>query len=137
MPGRGRYTVQPVHVDDLARICVEAADGEDDGQVMDAAGPEIVRYRELVDMIRAAVRSRALVVPMPHVVVLAAARVLGLLLRDVVLTRDEIRELTSSLLTSREAPRGVIRISAWLHENADSLGRRWSSELGRNYRNIR
>jgi NADH dehydrogenase len=137
MPGLGRYTVQPIHVDDLARICHEAMDG-DAGQVIDAAGPETLAYRDLVDQIRTAVGSRSLVLPMPRFVVLAAARILGLLVRDVVLTRDEIRELTSSLLTSHEpAARGQIRISEWIRDNADTIGRRWSSELHRNYRNVR
>ena len=133
MPGLGRYTVQPVHVDDLARICVEAADGES-GRVLDAAGPEVLAYRDLVALARTAIQSRAVVLPMPHLVVFAAARVLGLLVRDIVLTRDEIRELTSSLLTSHEPARGEIRISEWVRANAGSLGRRWSSELARNYR---
>lgn len=53
------------------------------------------------------------------------------------LTRDEIRELTASLLTSNEQPRGVIRVSDWVCENAELLGRRWSGELARNYRDIR
>jgi uncharacterized protein YbjT (DUF2867 family) len=133
LPGRGRYTVQPVHVDDVARICAEGALGPS-GMTLDAAGPETMAYRELIDRVRAAVGSRALVVPMPGFVVLAAARLLGLLVRDVVLTRDEIRELTSSLLTSHEPPRGEIRLSEWLSANAAQLGRRWSSELARNYR---
>lgn len=136
MPGRGRYTVQPVHVDDLARICIEAAAGNS-GRTLDAAGPETLAYRDLVDLIRSAVDSRSFVVPMPAAAVVAAARVLGLVVRDVVLTRDEIRELTSSLLTSTEPPRGVIRISEWVRSNAASIGRRWASELARNYRDIR
>jgi NADH dehydrogenase len=133
LPGFGRYTVQPVHVDDVARICFEAAAGPS-GVTVDAAGPETMQYRELVDRVRAAIGSRSIVVPMPGLAVLAAARALGLIVRDVVLTRDEIRELTSSLLTSHEPPRGEIRISDWLPANAGGLGRRWSSELARNYR---
>ena len=135
MPGLGRYTVQPVHVDDVARICVEAADGPA-GLTLDAAGPETFQYREMVALVREAIGSRSLVVPMPGLVVLLAARALGLLVRDVVLTRDEIRELTSSLLTSREPARGEIRLSDWLPANAATLGRRWSSELARNYRGV-
>jgi NADH dehydrogenase len=135
MPGFGRYRVQPVHVDDLARICVEAADLPS-GQTIDAAGPETFEYRELVARIRSAVGSRSIVVPMPGFVVLAAAKLLGLLVRDVVLTGDEIRELTSSLLTSSEPARGEIRLSDWLREHASVLGRRWSSELARNYRGL-
>ena len=135
IPGLGRYTVQPVHVDDVARVCVEAAAGPS-GVAVDAAGPETMAYRELVDRVRAAIGSRSIVVPMPAFVVLVAAQALGLLVRDVVLTRDEIRELTSSLLTSHEPPRGKIRISDWLVTNASTLGRRWSSELARNYRGL-
>jgi len=58
IPGLGRYTVQPVHVDDVARICVEAAGGQSDA-VMDAAGPETLTYRELVGRVRTAVGSRS------------------------------------------------------------------------------
>lgn len=65
IPGRGRYTVQPVHVDDLARICIGAADGEP-SRVLDAAGPETLAYRELVALVRGAIGSRSLVLPMPH-----------------------------------------------------------------------
>jgi nucleoside-diphosphate-sugar epimerase len=135
MPGLGRYTVQPVHVDDLARICVEAAESAP-GETIDAAGPETFAYRDLVDVIRTAVGSRSVILPMPGSIVLAAARVLGLVVRDVVLTADEIRELSSSLLTSLEPPLGVISTSGWIRTNADSLGLRWSSELERNYRGV-
>ncbi len=133
LPGRGRYTVQPVHVDDVARICVDAMTGPP-GMLLDAAGPETLEYRQLVALVREAVGSRSIVLPMPHLVVLAAARVLGLLVRDVVLTADEIRELTSSLLTSSKPPLGEVRLSEWVRANAGTLGRRWSSELARNYR---
>jgi uncharacterized protein YbjT (DUF2867 family) len=136
LPGLGRYTVQPVHVDDVARICVEAGAGEP-SRTLDAAGPETLTYRALVALVHEAVGSRALVLPMPGPVVLLAARLLGLLVRDVVLTADEIRELTSSLLTSHQPPLGTIRVSDWVREHADALGRSWASELSRNYRDVR
>ncbi|MCI0345141.1 MAG: NAD(P)H-binding protein [Chloroflexi bacterium] len=132
MPGRGRYRIQPVHVDDVARICLEAA-REEPGGIVDAAGPDTFEYRELVAFVRRTVGSRALVLPMPTLAVLAAAGVLGAVVRDVVLTRDELRELMSSLLTSSQPPRGRIRLSDWLPDHAAELGRRWSSELARNY----
>lgn len=135
LPGLGRYTVQPVHVDDVARICVQAATDEP-GRVIDAAGPETLTYRELVDLVRSSIGSRAIVLPMPGLVVLATARLLGIVVRDVVLTRDEIRELTSSLLTSPEPPLGTIRVTDWVRANAGTLGRRWASELARNYRGL-
>ena len=132
IPDRGRYRVQPVHVDDVARICIEVA-SEEPGATVDAAGPETLEYRELVALVRRAIGSRSLVLPMPTLVVLAAARVLGVLVRDVVLTRNELRELMSSLLTSSQPPRGRICLSEWLPDHAAGLGRRWASELARNY----
>ncbi|HLX33898.1 MAG TPA: NAD-dependent epimerase/dehydratase family protein [Candidatus Limnocylindrales bacterium] len=133
LPGLGRYTVQPVHVDDVARICVEAGGGEP-GRTIDAAGPETLEYRELVELVRSAIGSRSLVVPLPAPVVLLAGRVIALFVRDVVLTRDELTELTSSFLTSAQPGLGTIRITDWVPAHADELGRRWSSELARNYR---
>ena len=135
LPGLGRYTVQPVHVDDVARICIEAGTGEP-GRTLDAAGPEILTYRQLVDLVRDAIESRSIVLPMPGPVVLLTAKLLGLVVGDVVLTADEICELTSSLLTSAQPPLGTIRVTDWVREHADDLGRRWSSELARNYRGL-
>jgi len=132
MPGRGRYRIQPVHVADVARICIDAGEDEPGGTV-DAAGPDTFEYRELVALVRRAIGSRSLVLPMPTLAVLAAGRALGLLVRDVVLTRDELRELTSGFLASSAPPLGRIRLSEWLPDHAAALGRRWSSELARNY----
>ena len=38
------------------------------------------------------------------------------------------------LLTSDEPPTGTTRLTDWLAENADGLGRWYVSELRRNYR---
>jgi uncharacterized protein YbjT (DUF2867 family) len=133
IPGSGTYTIQPVHVDDVARICLELADSEA-GRTVDAAGPDVLRFRDMVDTVRAAIGSRSIVVPMPTWTVLAAGRLLGLLVRDVVLTSDEIRELSTSFLTSSQPPLGRIPFGEWVVASAPALGRRWSSELERNYR---
>lgn len=134
IPGDGRFLVQPVHVDDVADVCVRLGAAADRVDV-DAAGPETLSFNELVNAVRGAVRSRALVVHLPVPLVLAATRTLGLIVRDVVLTRDEIRELMESLLVARD-PAGTCptRFSEWLAANAGSVGRRYSSELARNFR---
>ncbi len=133
IPGDGSYRVQPVLVDDVADLCVSL--GARDGPVeMDAAGPETLTFSEVVGIVRGAVRSRSLVVHMPPTVVLASTRVIGLALRDVVLTRDEIRELMESLLVSAGPPTTPTRFSEWVAAHASTIGRRYSSELGRNFR---
>ena len=102
LPGDGRYPVQPVHVDDVARICIDAGSAEDDA-VLDSAGLR------------------------------AAAGALGLVTRDVVLTRGEIAGLTAGLLVSDREPVGQISFTEWLAENADSLGRAYANEIHRHF----
>jgi uncharacterized protein YbjT (DUF2867 family) len=132
LPGNGAYPVQPVHVDDLARICVEAAGAEDD-LVIDAAGPERMPFAELVALVQAAVDSHGPVIPLPPILMAVAARALGLLVGDVVLTPDEITGLTDGLLISHDPPRGQIAFSHWLEEHAASIGRSYANELNRHF----
>jgi NADH dehydrogenase len=132
IPGDGRYPVQPVHVDDLVQICLEAAQAEGNVQ-LDAAGPETMTFEELVQAIRRATGARAQIVHVPPIAMAAVARALGLLVRDVVLTSDEIQGLTAGLLVSHHRPRGRISFSTWLDEQKPSLGRSYANELQRHY----
>src|SRR5258708_5444191 len=101
LPGDGAYPVQPVHVQDLARICTDAGTATGD-IVIDAAGPETMSFGELVALVRAAVGSSSPILRIPPTMMAAAARLLGLVVRDVVLTGDEIRGLMAGLLVSLE-----------------------------------
>jgi uncharacterized protein YbjT (DUF2867 family) len=132
IPGNGHYAVQPVHIDDLVQICLDAADAEGN-VILDAAGPETMTFEELVQAIRRATGSRAPIVHIPPIAMAAAARALGLLVRDVVLTADEVKGLTAGLLVSHHRPRGRIAFSKWLTEHAPSLGRSYANELRRHY----
>jgi uncharacterized protein YbjT (DUF2867 family) len=132
LPGNGAYLVQPVHVDDLARICIAAAAAGGD-VVIDAAGPEQMSFAKLVALIRAAVGTHGPIIPLPPVLMAAAARALGLLLGDVVLTPDEITGLMHGLLVSSEPARGQIVFSRWLDQHASSLGSSYANELRRHF----
>jgi len=132
LPGDGRYAVQPVHVDDLARICIEAAHFERDA-VIDAAGPETMPFADLVALVRNAVGARSRIVHVPPRVMAAAARVLGVMVRDVVLTPDEIKGLMQGLLVSRDPSLGTIAFSQWLEEHRASVGRSYANELHRHF----
>ncbi len=129
----GGYRLQPIHVEDFARLALAHGEGRTD-VVVDAVGPEALGFDELVRLVRRAVGSRALVVLVPRTLLLAAARVVGALVRDVVLTRDEVAGLTANLLVSRGAPTGSTRFTEWLDRNAERLGVEWASELARHYR---
>jgi uncharacterized protein YbjT (DUF2867 family) len=133
IPGDGHYRLQPVHVDDIAAIAVRAGSQTID-LTTDAAGPETLEFSEFARILKRAVRSRALLLAMPAAAAYAASRAIGFLLRDVVLTGDEITELTQSVLVSAEPPAGTTSFPAWVEANADRLGRRYHSELDRHYR---
>jgi uncharacterized protein YbjT (DUF2867 family) len=122
--------VQPVSVRDTARIAIDA----ESLVVQDAAGPEVHEFGHFVRLIASAVGSRARIASVPRPVALAFVRVGNAAVRDVVVTRDELDGLSRSLLTSSMPPKGGDRFSEWLRENAGALGRRYESELRRNFR---
>ncbi|HZO81693.1 MAG TPA: NAD(P)H-binding protein [Candidatus Binataceae bacterium] len=130
LPGRGDYRVQPVFVEDVATLAISGA-AESRDRVVDAAGPEIYTFRNLVRAIARAVHSRALVVPAPAGLALLAARLIGHALGDITLTRDEIAGLSAGLLVASGAPTCPTRLSAWLEENAGRIGEEYASELAR------
>jgi uncharacterized protein YbjT (DUF2867 family) len=133
IPGDGRYPIQPVHVEDVAEVAVRAG-GMAEDVTLDAGGPDILAFDEFVALVRHAIGSRALVVHLPVAASLAAARLIGLVVRDVVLTRHEVTELRQRLMFSAQPPSGTIRLPDWLTANADTLGRRWANELDRHFR---
>ena len=133
VPGDGRYPVQPIHVDDFARICVGAADASGD-VIMDAAGRDAMSFEELVRAIGDAVGRPTPILHVPSPAMAALARALGLLVHDVVLTADEIRGLTAGLLVSNQPALGSVSLVEWVGEHAPTLGRRYLNELDRHFR---
>jgi NADH dehydrogenase len=131
--GDGSYQVRPTHVDDLASLALDAAAWTDD-RVVDAVGPERPTFLALVEHIRAAVRSRARIVRVPGSVLLGASRVLGAVLRDVLLTPDEYRSMAEGLADSDAPATGVVSVSQWVTEHAASLGTRYANELDLHFR---
>ena len=130
VPGDGAYRVQPVAVEDVARLCVDAEPGAE----LDAAGPETYSFDDFVRLIRRAVGGRARIVHAPAPVALGLGRIVGTARRDVMLTREETLGLMDSLLVSNDPPTAQESFREWLDASADQLGRRYVSELARNYR---
>ena len=133
VPGSGDYRLQPVFAEDLAEIAVGAA-RHDGNLILDAVGPETYAFRQLVDLIARAVGSKARITHLSKERTLSALRLLGWLVRDVVLTAEEVEGLMSDLLVSSHPPRAKTRLSEWLRQNADHVGARYASELERHYR---
>ena len=132
LPGPG-HRVQPVAAEDVADLCVQAAQGASH-VVLDAAGPDTFTFEELVRLVRAAVRSRARLVHAGPRTALALTRALGLCMRKTVLTPQELGALGDDLLTSDEPPRGTRRLADWVGSSAPELGRRLASGESRPWR---
>ena len=90
-------------------------------------------FEDFVRLIARAVGSWAWIRPAPPTIALAASRLAGHALRDWLLTRDELDALMAGLIVSHGKPRGRDRFDVWLDENASRVGRRYTSELARNF----
>jgi uncharacterized protein YbjT (DUF2867 family) len=130
--GSGNYRVQPVFVSDLAKIACECV-SQYDSTTLDAIGPEAFTYQELVQLIAAKLGRKMFLVHTPPSLGIWLGSVIGLFVRDVVLTRDELRGLMANKLTSSQKPNGKTKFSDWLETNQDNLGRKYTSELKRHF----
>lgn len=128
--GDGSYRLQPIYVDDLAKLAVEQGAREDDATI-DAIGPETFTYRELVGEIGRIIGRRRPIVNVPPGLGYLVATAVGKLVGDVVVTREEIRGLMDGLLYVDGPPVGATRLTRWAAANRDTLGRRYASELDR------
>jgi uncharacterized protein YbjT (DUF2867 family) len=133
IPGSGGYQIQPVFVEDVAEMAVNAGH-QDINAVTDAAGPETFTFDELVRLIASRISSRPRIVHIKPKLAYLLAKLIGYAVRDVVITRDEIDGLMSNLLVSQGEPTAPTRFSVWLGQNAGIIGTRYISGLERRYR---
>ncbi len=133
LPGDGEYRLQPVFVEDVADLAVGASQ-KSCNLTLDAAGPETFTFAELVKLIARSVGSRPRIIRTPPMAALALAKVAGLMVGDVVLTREEVISLMDNLVVSSKLPRGRTRLSDWLARNSSTLGRNYFNELEMHFR---
>ena len=128
--GSGDYKLQPIYVDDLAAVAAAKA-AEDRDEVLNAIGPETFTYRELVQTIRRALGLKRLIVSVPPELGYWGCRALGLLVQDVVVTREEMRGLMENRLYVDAPPLGATKLTDWINLHWKTLGRCYTSELAR------
>ena len=128
--GEGNYRLQPIYVDDLAKLAV--AQGLMTGDsIIDAVGPETFTYRGLVEAIGRAIGRRRPVISISPRLGHTVGALVGKILGDVAITHDEIEGLMAGLLYTGARPAGETRLTDWLNEHSASVGRHYSSELAR------
>jgi NADH dehydrogenase len=128
--GSGEYRLQPIYVDDLAQAAARKAEGGND-EVLEAIGPEVFTYRELVTRVRDALGLKRPIISVPPALGYWSCRLVGLLVNDVVITREEIRSLMEGRLYVSAPPLGTTRLTEWIAQHKETLGRRYTSELSR------
>ena len=128
--GDGSYRIQPIYVDDLAQLAVTHG-MEETNVVINAIGPETFTYRELVTMIGKAIGRPRPIIPLPPWLAYGVAAAIGPVLKDVVITRDEIRGLMEGRLYVEGPATGTTALTSWVREHGASLGQKYASELAR------
>lgn len=111
---------------------VDAAEQEEN-TVCDAVGPETFTFEELVRLIAVEVGRPVRIMRMPAPLAYMSTRLTGLIMRDVVLTCEEYKGLMSNLLAPEGQSTGETRLSHWLSENREQIGRRYASEVARHF----
>ena len=129
--GMGSYRLQPIHVQDFAELALDEAEREEQHRVINATGAETYSFRELWQLLARGMHAPRPILPVPAWFGLLATQGLGALVGDVMLTRDEIAGLSQDRLAVDTQPAGQRRLSEWVAQYADTLGRSYASELAR------
>ncbi len=128
--GDGNYRMQPIYVDDLAKLAVEQGQKKENC-IINAIGPETFTYRGLVEDIGGIIGKRRPIVSISPDTGYFIGALVGRMKGDVAITRDEIEGLMTDLLYTNSPPAGDTRLTDWIKENSSRLGIRYSSELAR------
>ncbi len=128
--GDGQYRLRPIHVDDFAELAVQQA-FRHDNVTIDAVGPDRFTYLEMVKSIAGVIGVRRMILRLPPSIGYVIGGAVGMLLRDVVITREEIGGLMANLLDSDAPAVGSTRLMNWANDHAKTLGIEYRSELAR------
>lgn len=130
--GDGSYELAPLHVEDFAAIAIRAIDGEPGlERTVDCHGPERFAYRDLVRQMATIINVRRPVLGVSPQLGYLVSRLLNPIVKDVIITREEINGLMRGLLWSSKPSLGTTSLTQWAEAHRDALGRRYASEVGR------
>jgi len=130
--GSGTYQVQPIFATDLASLAVDLSQ-EPGSQIIDAIGAEIFTYDAFLRLIASELDRKIAFVHTPPALGIMLGKIIGWMVKDVVLTNDELVGLMQSKLTSTQTPNGKTLFSEWLRDNKEFIGSQYTSELNRHF----
>ena len=128
--GDGEYRLQPIYVNDLAAMAVDEGESTENS-IVNAIGPETFTYKSLVETVGEIIGVKKPIVSVRPSIGYLASKLIGTLVGDVLITREEIEGLMADLLFVDSPPTGETKLTWWAREHAESLGRTYTSELRR------
>ena len=130
--GTGEYEIQPVFVEDLATIAVDSSENEK-SETIDAIGPETIAYKDLLRMLAQELDRNVKFVHVSPSLAVFLGNIIGMFVKDVIITKDELRGLMANKLTSNQDPNGKTLFSEWFGKNRRTIGLEYTSELNRHF----
>ena len=130
MFGDGQYRVQPIYVDDLAGLAVEHGEKRENVTI-NAIGPETFTYRDLVKTVGEIIGKRRPIASVPPVIGYLTGLIIGKIMNDIMITKEEIEGLMDNLLYVDSPPTGSTKLTDWAKKHSDTLGLKYTSELSR------
>jgi NADH dehydrogenase len=128
--GDGQYRLQPIYVDDLAKLAIEQGQSRENVTI-DAIGPETFTYKGLVKEVGQIIGKKRPVISVPPFLGYLVGTIIGRLVGDVLITQDEVEGLMADLLYTSSPPAGDTKLTDWAREHAAELGHKYASELAR------
>lgn len=128
--GDGQYKLQPIFVEDFARLAVEQG-ARRENMIIDAIGPETFTYRELVKTLGEITGARRPIISVPPMLGYWTGALISRMMGDLTITPDEIEGLMQNLLYTESPPAGTTRLTEWARAHAHTLGKHYANELAR------
>ena len=128
--GDGKYRLQPIYVEDLARLAVEQGK-KTENCIINAIGPETFTYRGLVETVGEIIGKKRPIMSVPPGIGYMMGWVISKLVNDVMITREEIKGLMANLLYVDSPAAGTTKLTAWAAKHSSTLGLKYTSELSR------
>ena len=132
IPGDGKYQIRPIYVGDMAQLIIEAV-AQQGNFLLDAVGPEMFTFEELVRLIAEQVGRSVRLLHLPPRLAYVFTSVIGRFVGDIILTWEEYQGLRANLLAPEGPSSGETSLRQWLMSNRRRLGIQYASEIARHF----
>jgi NADH dehydrogenase len=119
IPGDGKYLLQPLHIEDMAKLATQLIDSNEE-KVIDAVGPEVFDYNTFVKIIGKAVGKDPILLHVSPDMFINSAKLLDKFFAEPTLTDYEVHGcLIDNTFKKKQCPQGSLTLGDWLQENCN------------------